>query len=188
MRDPTDQLFNPVAQDHGNRPILPSSSTVADTLIDDTEHRQTESDLGATYLTDLGYRDNDLPNVIALFCPRDEFMATSSDIKYYSKRVLLQFSPALSPTFNSLCIDPMDHLYFHFFINHTARGLVACDYSENPFRTNLPQRKLFKPQVPLASVFLAVRTHVNIIKPFSTLSVLIAQSMVNRDTRLTFAQ
>ncbi|KAF1815962.1 hypothetical protein P152DRAFT_430449 [Eremomyces bilateralis CBS 781.70] len=58
---------------------------------------------------------------------------------YYSSPVPITIPAALQPLPTSLTENPMHLLYFHHFINHTARALVPHDCSLNPFRYLLPQ-------------------------------------------------
>ena len=59
---------------------------------------------------------------------------------YYEKRVEVWISKELEPLPPKLRQNPMNLLYFHHFLNHTARVLVPHDDPQsNPFRTVLPQ-------------------------------------------------
>ncbi|MCJ1416644.1 hypothetical protein MMC32_002982 [Xylographa parallela] len=58
---------------------------------------------------------------------------------YYSKTVLVEIPRSLEPLPPVLLENQMNLLYFHHFLNHTARILVPHDCSENPFRIILPQ-------------------------------------------------
>ncbi len=60
---------------------------------------------------------------------------------YYSKPVTVSISRSLEPLPAVLKDNPMNLLYFHHFLNHTARILVPHDCSENPFKSILPQSK-----------------------------------------------
>ena len=61
---------------------------------------------------------------------------------YYASPVPIKISRKLEPLPSTLLENPMNLLYFHHFLNHTARILVVHDCSQNPFRTLLPQSKL----------------------------------------------
>ena len=63
---------------------------------------------------------------------------------YYSKPVTVSISRTLEPLPSMLRDNPMNLLYFHHFLNHTARILVPHDCSENPFKSILPQSKCSK--------------------------------------------
>ncbi len=63
---------------------------------------------------------------------------------YYASPVLIKIPRTLEPLPSALLESPMNLLYFHHFLNHTAKVLVFHDCSRNPFRTILPQSKLFK--------------------------------------------
>lgn len=59
---------------------------------------------------------------------------------YYERRVEVWISKELEPLPPKLRQNPMNLLYFHHFLNHTARVLVPHDDPQsNPFRTVLPQ-------------------------------------------------
>lgn len=60
---------------------------------------------------------------------------------YYTKPVTVSISKSLEPLPDMLKENPMNLLYFHHFLNHTARILVPHDCSENPFKSILPQSK-----------------------------------------------
>ncbi|KAB8336838.1 hypothetical protein FH972_021146 [Carpinus fangiana] len=59
--------------------------------------------------------------------------------EYYSQPVAVQIPKSLEPLPKLLHANPMNLLYFHHFLNHTARILVPHDCPENPFRTILPR-------------------------------------------------
>lgn len=62
---------------------------------------------------------------------------------YYTKPVAVRIPRALGKLPPKLTENPMNLLYFHHFINHTARILVPHDDPQsNPFRTILPQMAL----------------------------------------------
>lgn len=115
------------------------------------------------YGYDLGRPDLDTPNnddfaAIAIFSPqanrmdlddetpygdaqpRREHMAFESG-GYYAKPVPIRISKALGPLPPILVENPMNLLYFHHFLNHTARILVPHDCERNPFRQILPESK-----------------------------------------------
>ena len=58
---------------------------------------------------------------------------------YYASPVVVSISRSLEPLPPTLQDNPMNLLYFHHFVNHTARMLVPHDCSENPFKSILPQ-------------------------------------------------
>lgn len=61
---------------------------------------------------------------------------------YYAAPVAIKIPRSLEPLPSTLLENPMNLLYFHHFLNHTARILVVHDCSQNPFRTILPQSKI----------------------------------------------
>ncbi|PVH95035.1 hypothetical protein DM02DRAFT_538240 [Periconia macrospinosa] len=58
---------------------------------------------------------------------------------YYAKPVPVKISKSFEPLPPLLLENPMNILYFHHFINHTARILVPHDCERNPFRNILPE-------------------------------------------------
>lgn len=58
---------------------------------------------------------------------------------YYSRIVKVEISRSLGPLPPELLNHQMNLLYFHHFVDHTARILVPYDCSENPFKTLLPK-------------------------------------------------
>lgn len=115
-----------------------------------------------TYGFDLGLPDLDTPNnddfaAIAIFSPQVDTMELdeedspygSADYRgkdmaferggYYAKPVPIRISNSLGPLPSVLMENPMNLLYFHHFLNHTARILVPHDCEKNPFRQILPE-------------------------------------------------
>ncbi|KAF2810124.1 uncharacterized protein BDZ99DRAFT_442636 [Mytilinidion resinicola] len=119
-----------------------------------------------TYGYDVGNPDLDTPknddlNAIAVFSPpvgsagfatdnqsdsqtENGFGDRSKDIAfekggYYAKPVPIKISRSLEPLPRLLHDNPMNLLYFHHFLNHTARILVPHDCEQNPFRSILPR-------------------------------------------------
>ncbi|KAF2728362.1 hypothetical protein EJ04DRAFT_101498 [Polyplosphaeria fusca] len=112
-----------------------------------------------TYGYDLGHPDLDTPknddtNAISIYSPpsgtmdldgtpygmaetRGNDMAFESG-GYYSKPVPIKISNSLKLP-RRLLENPMNLLYFHHFLNHTARILVPHDCEQNPFRQILPE-------------------------------------------------
>lgn len=62
---------------------------------------------------------------------------------YYAKPVAIRIPKILEPLPTKLMENPMNLLYFHHFLNHTARLLVPHDCEQNPFRNVLPQSTSF---------------------------------------------
>lgn len=63
---------------------------------------------------------------------------------YYATPVPIKVPRKLEPLPATLSENPMNLLYFHHFLNHTAKILVPHDCPENPFKTVLPKSKSFK--------------------------------------------
>ena len=57
---------------------------------------------------------------------------------YYAHPVPIRIPKSLEPLPSQLLDNPMNLLYFHHFLNHTARILVPHDCQANPFRNILP--------------------------------------------------
>ena len=66
-------------------------------------------------------------------------MLTINFDKYYSERVPIEIPNRLFPLPTKLTNNNMNLLYFHHFLNHTARILIPYDCPINPYRTVLPQ-------------------------------------------------
>lgn len=116
-----------------------------------------------TYGYDLGLPDLDTPNnddfsAIAIFSPQANRMELDSDTTYrdgdprsqdmafesggyYAKPVPIRISKSLGALPSILVENPINLLYFHHFLNHTARILVPHDCERNPFRQILPESK-----------------------------------------------
>lgn len=60
---------------------------------------------------------------------------------YYARPVTVTIPKSLGDLPSELQENPMNLLYFHHFLNHTARILVPHDCSENPFKSILPQSR-----------------------------------------------
>ena len=60
---------------------------------------------------------------------------------YYTRPVKVEITVAFGPLPPELLNNPMNLLYFHHFVNHTARILVPYDCAENPFKTLLPKSR-----------------------------------------------
>ncbi|KAI0136309.1 fungal-specific transcription factor domain-containing protein [Xylariales sp. AK1849] len=86
----------------------------------------------------IGDFDNDIFSTEFAFGVEPNY--ASEDIKgYYDKPVDIYIPQHLEPLPTKLLKSPMDLLYFHHFINHTAKVLVPYDDPQtNPFRTTLP--------------------------------------------------
>lgn len=60
---------------------------------------------------------------------------------YYASPVPINIPRYLSPLPSSLLENPINLMYFHHFLNHTARMLVPHNCDNNPFITVLPSSK-----------------------------------------------
>ena len=61
--------------------------------------------------------------------------------EYYANSIPVTISRILEPLPTVLLESQMNMLYFHHFLNHTAKILVPHDCEDNPFRIILPQSK-----------------------------------------------
>ncbi|KAI9891775.1 MAG: hypothetical protein M1814_002339 [Vezdaea aestivalis] len=60
---------------------------------------------------------------------------------YYARPVAIKIPTSLGPLPDLLMDNPMNLLYFHHFLNHTARILSPHDCLENPYKALLPQSR-----------------------------------------------
>lgn len=88
-----------------------------------------------TFNDDPSFANNDF---VAEFGQRSRDMAFESG-GYYAKPVAIKIPQDLEPLPPQLLENGMNLLYFHHFLNHTARILVPHDCEQNPFRMVLPQ-------------------------------------------------
>ncbi|KAL4779569.1 fungal-specific transcription factor domain-containing protein [Aspergillus varians] len=65
-------------------------------------------------------------------------MTGGSKYDYYASPVPIDIPRYISPLPPSLVKVPINLMYFHHFLNHTARVLVPNDYGDNPFSSVLP--------------------------------------------------
>ena len=61
--------------------------------------------------------------------------------KYYAQPAMVKIPKTLQPLPSILLDNPMNLLYFHHFLEHTATLLLPHDCSQNPFKVTLPQSK-----------------------------------------------
>ncbi|KAL1646669.1 hypothetical protein SLS61_007743 [Didymella pomorum] len=125
--------------------------------------------VSTTYGYDLGLPDFDTPrnkddSAIAVFSPEIGTRELHSDFPfddaeprtrdmafgkggYYVKPVPIRIPKSLEPLPPILMENKMNLLYFHHFINHTARILVPHDCEKNPFRQILPEMAVHDPSI-----------------------------------------
>ncbi|EOA80749.1 uncharacterized protein SETTUDRAFT_174460 [Exserohilum turcica Et28A] len=128
-----------------------------------------------TYGYDLGLPDLDTPrnddaSAIAVVSPQNNAMDLNGDSPYdsseapskpmaferggyYASPVPIRIAKTLEPLPPLLIENQMNLLYFHHFLNHTARILVPHDCERNPLRNILPQMAL--QDEPLLGLLLA---------------------------------
>lgn len=70
-----------------------------------------------------------------------EKLETPARYAYYASPVPIEIPRYLSPLPATLLKNPINLMYFHHFINHTARMLVPHDCDDNPFISVLPSSK-----------------------------------------------
>ncbi|RHZ46338.1 fungal specific transcription factor domain-containing protein [Aspergillus thermomutatus] len=68
----------------------------------------------------------------------DRGLSNSVGHGYYASPVPINIPRYLSPLPSTLVETPINLMYFHHFLNHTAKMLVAHDCRDNPFITVLP--------------------------------------------------
>jgi hypothetical protein len=73
---------------------------------------------------------------------KDRNTGDSSKYAYYALPVPINIPRYLSPLPASLLKVPINLMYFHHFLNHTARVLVPHDCGDNPFSSVLPSSKI----------------------------------------------
>jgi hypothetical protein len=117
--------------------------------------------ISTTYGYDMGLPDFDTPRnrdhfAVSIFSPQastreldDDFTFFDGEPRtrkmafgkngYYEKPVQIRIPKSLEPLPPLLVENKMNLLYFHHFINHTARILVPHDCEKNPFRQILPE-------------------------------------------------
>lgn len=64
-----------------------------------------------------------------------------SQYAYYASPVPINIPRYLSPLPSSLLENPINLMYFHHFLNHTAKMLVPHDCGDNPFISVMPSSK-----------------------------------------------
>ncbi|KAM0701300.1 hypothetical protein Q7P35_011661 [Cladosporium inversicolor] len=152
----------PVSHEHPDLRRLSVKSLLSDPS-DITEYTWSSSDSRRlrTYGYDHGLPDLDIPrnNDMAAIGPRSpDLRRTSAAVSevssdsdmdpkqiafepggYYAQPVAIKIPRALEPLPRELTDNPINMLYFHHFLNHTARIMVPHDCPENPLRGVLPQ-------------------------------------------------
>ncbi|KIX06559.1 uncharacterized protein Z518_04535 [Rhinocladiella mackenziei CBS 650.93] len=125
-------------QDRGNVDLdIPrNNDTMAISGMSPSEHSDFESWLNDT---DLG-----IPEFGFGLVSRDPVFAKGG---YYATPVPIKIPRKLEPLPRTLSENPMNLLYFHHFLNHTARILVPHDCPENPFKTILPKMAVDNPNL-----------------------------------------
>lgn len=85
-------------------------------------------------------------------CPRQSFSRRG----YYAKPVMINIPCSLLPLPHELLQTPINMLYFHHFLNHTARILSSHDCRRNPFVSVLPASMSFSRHYSLANDVVAI--------------------------------
>ncbi|KAL2808026.1 fungal-specific transcription factor domain-containing protein [Aspergillus granulosus] len=78
---------------------------------------------------------------------KDRDASDSSRYAYYALPVAINIPRYLSPLPASLVKVPINLMYFHHFLNHTARVLVSHDCGDNPFSSVLPSMAIGDPNL-----------------------------------------
>lgn len=111
--------------------IPKNNDTIATNGVSPSEHSDFDSwlnDFDATSNGEFGFRLE----------KRETVFAAGG---YYATPVPIKIPRKLEPLPKTLQENPMNLLYFHHFLNHTAKILVPHDCPENPFKTVLPASK-----------------------------------------------
>ena len=154
-------------------------------------------EVSTTYGYDLGLPDFDTPrnrdhSAIAIFSPPLGTMELNEDFPfkeaeprvkdmaygkggYYQKPVQIRIPKSLEPLPPLLMENKMNLLYFHHFINHTARVLVPHDCEKNPFRQILPESKN-----PAQSSMILELTQTVAVRDKNIMNLLLAYSASHR--------
>ena len=164
-RPPSTRSWAPEA---GETP--PTFTTPSTTTSSSARPRSSRGESGQIYGYDHGLPDLDIPHNqdITAILPRGsptlrrasaESSGTSTPSSdtdtplafepggYYASPVPIRLPLSLSPLPSELTSNPMNLLYFHHFLSHTARVLVPHDCPSNPFRTVLPIMAIRNPQL-----------------------------------------
>ncbi|KAL4802814.1 fungal-specific transcription factor domain-containing protein [Aspergillus unguis] len=78
---------------------------------------------------------------------QEHHKSTARKYDYYAYSVSINIPRYLSPLPSSLLNAPINLMYFHHFLNHTARVLVPHDCGDNPFSSVLPSMALGDPNL-----------------------------------------
>ncbi|KAL2868769.1 transcription factor domain-containing protein [Aspergillus lucknowensis] len=78
---------------------------------------------------------------------REGSIVDRSKYDYYALPVPVNIPRCLSPLPASLVKVPINLMYFHHFLNHTARVLVPHDCGDNPFSSVLPSMAIADPNL-----------------------------------------
>lgn len=78
---------------------------------------------------------------------------------YYAQPVPIRISKEFEPLPSYLTDSPMNLLYFHHFLNHTARVLTPHDCPDNPLRTILPKSESLAKVVSMLADRFVVAMH-----------------------------
>ncbi|RHZ72389.1 hypothetical protein CDV55_108301 [Aspergillus turcosus] len=103
----------------------------------DLNQMDDHSAIDINYALDLINPERQTRTIFESACP-DHGLANSVGRGYYASAVPINIPRYLSPLPSSLVETPINLMYFHHFLNHTAKMLVAHDCGDNPFITVLP--------------------------------------------------
>ncbi|KAL4929190.1 fungal specific transcription factor domain-containing protein [Aspergillus undulatus] len=78
---------------------------------------------------------------------KERGMSNGDKYDYYAFPVPIDIPRYISPLPASLFSVPINLMYFHHFLNHTARILVPHDCGDNPFRSVLPSMAIGDPNL-----------------------------------------
>lgn len=126
-------------------PVIPTS-------LDKNQDPVVTADLDMTYGIDHGHPDLDLPQ------SQDSTALNRNRQLMSTQSISVKIPLSLHPLPAILNENSMNLLYFHHFLNHTARHLVAHDCSANPFRTILLKSESF-PTTHTCQTYIFLQDH-----------------------------
>ncbi|GFF34853.1 transcriptional regulatory protein moc3 [Aspergillus udagawae] len=103
----------------------------------DLNQMDDHSAIDINYALDLINPERQTRTTFESACP-DHGLGNKVGRGYYASPVPINIPRYLSPLPSTLVETPINLMYFHHFLNHTAKMLVAHDCGDNPFITVLP--------------------------------------------------
>jgi hypothetical protein len=119
----------------------------------DLNQMDDHSAIDINYALDLINPERQTRTTFESACP-DHGLGNKVGRGYYASPVPINIPRYLSPLPSTLVETPINLMYFHHFLNHTAKMLVAHDCGDNPFITVLPSSTLLS--ISLLVIWLTV--------------------------------